>query len=101
MNLRNYSRARRSRGAKFTPRRTALIPSLDAMRSSFERGKKNTCLTISELPFNQRSQLEPLKCGATAKCCAHGRCFFAEAIAHSRYDGGSKLAGSFRDRASF
>src|SRR5947208_8276075 len=101
MNLQAYGREGRGRGGKFRARRPALIRPLDAMRSSSERGKKNTCLTISELPFNRRNRSEPLKCGVTAKCCVHGRCFFAETIARSRYDGGDKLTGSFCDRASF
>src|SRR5438445_13621928 len=101
MNLWNENQARRSRRAKFIPRRMASIPLLGAMRSSFERAKENTFLTIFELPFNRRSRLERLKCGGTAKCCAHGRCFFAGTIARSRYDGANKLPVSFRDRASF
>src|SRR5438067_6790897 len=91
MNLSRSSPVHPARKVRFTLRRTALIHSLGAARSSFERAKKRACRTISGPGFNRRNRLAQLKCAVTASCCASGRFFFAEIIARFHYDGDDKI----------
>src|SRR5260370_7288702 len=71
---------------KSTLRRTALTPSSAAMLSLFGAARKTTFRITSGLDFNQQSRWGPLRYGATAKFCEHGRCFFAVTIALFLYE---------------
>src|SRR5438067_9070559 len=84
-----------------TLRRTALIHSLGAARSLFEKAKKSKRRTISGPGFNRPNRLAQLKCAVTASCCVSGRFFFAEIITRFHYDGDDKIAGCLRDRSAF
>src|SRR6266480_7559688 len=101
MNSSRSSRALPVRKVRFTLRRTALIHSWGAARSSFERAKKRAYRTISEPGFNRQNRLAQSKYAAMASCCESGRFFFAEIIARFRYDGADKITGCLRDRAAF
>src|SRR5438046_9845915 len=101
MNSSRSSQAPPARKARFTPRRTALIHSLGAARSLFEKAKKGRYRTISGPGFNRSNRLAQLKCVVTASCCVSGRFFFAETIARFHYDGDDKIDGCLHHRSDF